>query len=281
MGMCPACGTVAASPLFQSGDYRYVSCDRCESARLDPLPSLDPASLYGPRYFHGGTVAGGYADYAADEDLHRRNARDRLARLAAVGATAPGRLIEVGSGYGYFLSEAEAAGWDVTGTDVSAHAREQAAGLGLRLASDPSKLNGPADVLAMFQVLEHMLDPWSTFELGLALVRAGGRVIVETWDRSHWVARRFGRRWQQVSPPAVVYMFTSAGLLLMARRAGLVDVVIRPSPKYVSIGAAAGHVTVDRPRLRPAFDRIAGSRIGRRPIRYGFGDLVTMTARRP
>ena len=272
---------MAASPLFAAGDHRYLVCDRCGSGRLEPIPTLDPASLYDTDYFIGGNVPGGYADYGVDEVLHRRNAQDRLSRLAAAGATPPGRLIEVGSGYGYFLAEARVAGWEVSGSDISLHAREQAAASGLDLAAELADLTGPADGLAMFQVLEHMLDPWSALEHGVALLRSGGRLIIETWDRSHWMARRLGRRWQQVSPPAVVYLFSSVGLEVMARRLGLVDVLVRPSSKVVSLGAVAGHLAVDRPRLQRLLGSFAGSWVGTRPIRYGFGDLVTLTARKP
>lgn len=279
--MCPACGTAAASPLFSARGYRYVVCDRCGSGRLDPIPELDPRSLYGADYFLGGTVPGGYADYGLDEDLHRRNARDRLSRLSTVGAAPPGRLLEVGSGYGYFLAEARAAGWEVAGTDVSPHARERSASLGVELVEGLDDLSGPADVLALFQVVEHMLDPWTSLEHGVALVRPGGCIIIETWDRSHWLVRRLGRRWQQVSPPAVVYLFSVEGLEAMAERLGLVDVAVRPTPKYVSIGAVAGHLAADRPRLRPLLGSLAGSRVGTRPVKYRFGDLVTLTARKP
>lgn len=121
--MCPACGSAEAGPLFDRGDHRYVACATCGSGRLYPLPVLDPADLYSAGYFVGGTVAGGYSDYAVDEPLHRRNAVDRLGRITGAGSRPPGRIIEIGAGYAYFLDEARRSGWEVAGTDVSAHAR--------------------------------------------------------------------------------------------------------------------------------------------------------------
>ena len=279
--MCPACGSTGTRPLFGSGGYTYRACATCGSARLDPLPAIDPASLYSADYFIGGTVAGGYADYGTDETLHRRNAVDRLERVAGAGLAPPGQIIEIGAGYGYFLDEARRAGWDVTGTDVSAHARERAAGLGLDVQADLGAVPGPADVLAAFQVLEHMHDPAGALAEAILLLRAGGLVIAESWDRSHWMARALGRRWQQVSPPAVVHLFTSEGLRALAGRLGLVDIEVRPTPKFVSLGAVAGHLATGRPRLKPTLDRAGASSLGRRPIKYGFGDLVTLTARVP
>jgi SAM-dependent methyltransferase len=279
--MCPACGSAETRPLFDSAGHTYRACVSCGSARLAPMPAIDPASLYSADYFVGGTVAGGYADYGKDEALHRRNAVDRLERVAGVGLAPPGRIIEIGSGYGYFLDEARRAGWDVTGTDVSAHARDRAAGIGLDVQADLGALHGSADVLAAFQVLEHMLDPAGALADGIRLLRAGGLVIAESWDRSYWMARALGRRWQQVSPPAVVHLFTTEGLGAMALRLGLVDIEVHPTPKFVSLGAVAGHLATGRPRLKPTLDRVGASSLGRRPIKYGFGDLVTLTARVP
>jgi SAM-dependent methyltransferase len=278
--VCPACGATSTSPLFTTGNHTFLSCTGCDSARLDPLPVLDPAEQYNVDYFVGGTVAGGYADYGVDESLHRHNAADRLKRIAAAGLSPPGTIAEIGSGYGYFLDEARRRGWEVTGTDVSAHARSRAAEIGIELTEDLAAASGPTDVVAAFQVLEHMIDPFPTLARAAAMVRPGGLVIIETWDRSHWLARRLGRRWQQVSPPSVVHLFTADGLRQMATRLRLVDVRVHQTSKYVSLGAVAGQLATGRPALRRPVERVRSSRLGNRAIKYGFGDLVTLTARR-
>jgi len=239
---------------------------------------MDPLNLYSVDYFVGGTVAGGYVDYGVDEPLHRRNAVDRLRRVADAGLEPPGRLVEIGAGYAFFLDEARRLGWEIAGTDISSYARARAAQLHIDLAAELVEVPGPADVLAAFQVLEHIVDPFAALASGVELVRRGGLVIVETWDRGHWMARALGRRWQQVSPPAVIHLFTAAGVEHLAARVGLVDVVIRATPKYVSLGAVAGQVATDRPRLKPPLERLRSSKLGRRSIKYGFGDLVTLTA---
>lgn len=279
--MCPACGGTETDPLFAAGEHRYVACSTCGSGRLAPIPSLDPAELYGADYFTGGTVPGGYADYGIDEALHRRNATDRLARIARAGFRSPGRVIEVGSGYGFFLAEARKQGWEIAGSDVSAHARSRAARLDIELVANTADLTGPADVLAAFQVLEHLADPFAVVMHGVELLRSGGLLIVESWNRNHRMARALGRRWQQVSPPSVIHLFTSDGMGRLAKRAGLADVAIRPTSKYVSLGAVAGQLTSGRSRWRGPIDRARASRLGVRPIKYGFGDLVTLTARKP
>ena len=83
--------------MFSRPGGAYVSCTTCGTARIDPLPEVtDAASLFDDDYFVGGAV-GGYADYDADEALHRRNARDRLARLPKV----PASVLDVGCASGF------------------------------------------------------------------------------------------------------------------------------------------------------------------------------------
>jgi hypothetical protein len=79
----------------------------------------------------------------------------------------------------------------------------------------------------------------------------------------------------------VVHLFTDDGLKQMATRLGLVDVEVHPTSKYVSLGAITGQVATGRPALQRPVERVRSSRLGSRAIKYGFGDLVTMTARRP
>lgn len=279
--MCPACGSSGIEPLFDIDDFHYVSCQDCGSGRLYPLPGPEVVGLYDRDYFEGGTVTGGYSGYGADEPLHRRNAHARLDIIRAAGKEPPGRIVELGSGYGFFLAEARAAGWDVTGADISSHARQASAALGVGITEGLAAVAATADVFAAFQVFEHMPDPFKAFQEGVSLLEPGGMVVVETWDRSHRLARIFGKRWQQASPPAVIHLFTGAGLRTMAARAGLENIAIQPSAKTVSVAAVSGQLATQHPRLERPLARIRDSRVGRRPLTYRLGDLVTLTARKP
>ena len=278
--MCPTCGGSAIEDLFTKDSYTYVACRDCGSGRLDPIPT-DTDRLYGGDYFEGGTVTGGYANYAADEQLHRRNASARLGIIHGTGGDPPGRILELGSGYGYFLDEAQRAGWTASGVDVSEHARRQAADLGVEVAPELASGDADEDVFAAFQVLEHMPDPYGALVTAVQRLAPGGLVVIETWDRSHWAARLFGRSWQQISPPAVIHLFTEGGLRTMAARLGLTDISVHPTPKLVSVGAVAGQLAMRYRGAEKVLHRAQASRLGTRAVRYGFGDLVTLTARKP
>lgn len=162
----------------------------------------------------GGSRAG-YATYAADEELHRRTATERIARLtAALGPGArPGSLVEIGSATGFGLLEAQRAGWQAVGVEISEwagnRARERGANVVHTLEEVP---DAPNDAVAFFQSLEHLPDPVAALKRSAELLRPGGVLVCETWDARSRTARLTGSRWQQLSPPSVLWLFTEQAI---------------------------------------------------------------------
>jgi SAM-dependent methyltransferase len=279
---CIACGEKATRPLFEKTGHRYVACTRCGLGRLDPLPSGDGLeALFGSGYFTG-SVTGGYDDYAGDEALHRSNARDRLALLERHGARPPGSLLDIGCALGFFLAEARAAGWNVVGVEVApsarAHAEER---LSLEVWSELDHLpHQPTfDVIGFFQVLEHLAEPDLALEAARAAILPGGRLAIETWDRSSRVARLLGWRWQQVSPPTVVWLFERHSLEILLQRHGWKVRWYGPIRKRVAARQVARLLEAEVPLLvRPIRLVLETPRLRRLSLRYSQGDLVTAIA---
>jgi SAM-dependent methyltransferase len=291
MPRCPACGRTESRRLFVVHDAAYVACLGCGLARIDPFPSTsDLLANFSSGYFEGADVAGGYDDYAADEPLHRRNARRRLARIArdrhrvANGGT--GSLLDIGCAYGYALDEARAQGWSVVGVEPAVAAAQRARTLGMpifpvteaALAEQPDGF----DVVCMCQVLSHVPDPFSAIASAAKCLKPGGILFIETWRRDALLARLSGRHWHVIAPPTVVWLETSASIRRALGRVGLDIVGWTRGRKTVSLGLVAS-LLADRPPgpLAAAARRIAHSRWARSSLIYPFADLVWVTARRP
>lgn len=285
---CWGCGSSAWRPLFTIRGYDYVACTLCGLARLDPVPSADEAAgHYGEGYFRAAAAAGptgGYRDYGVDADLHRRNGRDRLRLLAAVGLP-PGPVLDVGCAHGYFLDEVRRAGRPIVGVEPSPFARAEAE----LLLGQPVHASlvdvAAAPVMAavtFFQVLEHTVDPGAAVRAAVERLQPGGLLAVETWDRASLVARASGRRWSQLTPPSVVTLLdrSSAGRLLAG--AGLRVEQVRRTSKVVSLGLVAGLVAEKAPRLAPVADAVTGRpSLAGAGVRYALGDVITLVARVP
>jgi SAM-dependent methyltransferase len=261
------------------GEYSYVACDRCGAVRLQPFPTPDvAAALYGDDYFTA-AAHGGYADYAADAAIHRRNGRARVRRLGA--APQPGAvLVDIGCAYGFTLQAAREQGWAPQGVELNAAARAACAADGFPVAEALAGLGlaaGSVQAVTMFQVLEHLPDPAAALRDAAALLAPGGSLLIETWDRRSLIARVMKARWQQATPPSVLWLFDEADLRRLCTAAGLELVAWRRSMKWVSIGLVAGQLANRGSRLGRAID----GRLHRLALPYALGDLVTARIRKP
>ncbi|MBM4395998.1 MAG: class I SAM-dependent methyltransferase [Deltaproteobacteria bacterium] len=282
MSRCPVCGNGSA-PLCRVGAWTYLSCPSCGVAWLDGVAGAPEApALYDEAYFRG-AAHGGYPDYLADEELHRRNARDRLGWISEAGLAVPGALLDVGCAAGFVLDEARIAGWRVAGVDLSPFAIRVARDrFGLRVWGRLAEVDAPDgtfDVVTFFQVLEHMPDPAAALAKAARLLRPGGLLLVETWDRDSLVARWLGRLWQQVTPPSVVFLFGRESLGRLLAVSGFGEITSRAVAKRVRLRHALALLADKHPRLLgPVARGAARLRLDRLAVPYRLGDLVIVTA---
>jgi SAM-dependent methyltransferase len=231
---------------------------------------------------------GAYDDYAADEQLHRDNARRRLARIAKHrGALTPRSLLDIGCAYGYALDEARAAGWAAVGVEPSPEASFRARASGLPVFSDVAAATSAHpegfDVVCLCQVLSHVPDPLSTVASAAKSLKPGGLLFIETWRRDAWPARIAGPHWHVIVPPTVVWLETSRSIRSLLDRVGLEVVDWTRGRKKVSAGLVSSLLgTAPLPgALVGAARRVGQSRWARAAVRYPFDDLVWVTAEAP
>jgi SAM-dependent methyltransferase len=158
----------------------------------------------------------------------RRNARLMLNVLN--GRNSKGSVLEIGCSYGFFLDAARRDGWQTTGIEVdrsaASHAKET---LGLRvfagtLESEIANLNPPYDAIVSFHVIEHLRDPIGFLKICKSLLRKGGILILKTPNVGSWIAKKAGRSWQWLCPPAHIHLFGPKSLeIALAKTGFLVD----------------------------------------------------------
>lgn len=278
-GRCLACGAEEPRATLEQDLYRYAVCGLCGTASLET--GWDHAD-YGAGYFTHG-ASHGYYDYERDKRLHLETAGMRLDALAAV-VSSPESIVDVGAALGYTLEVARRRGLEALAVEHSEYAAGRLAELGYTVHPNLGALP-PASTGAVLlgQVLEHMPQPDRALREAFDALRPGGGLFVETWDFASPTARRFGTKWQQISPPSVVHLFTAEGLRRLLERTGFTEVEIRPWQKRVSINGALGVMASKMPApLGKAMMRVAkATRIARIPVTYRFDDLIAVTARKP
>ncbi|AMY11634.1 putative S-adenosylmethionine-dependent methyltransferase [Luteitalea pratensis] len=230
---CSTCGSRDADEVGRSRDHEFATCDnefvfvRCRACGLTYLRNR-PAphtlgTIYPPSYYR-------YAAFLGPVTTRLRavvqGGRVRmLRRWLSPGAT----VMEVGCGEGQLLQAIKADGdpsWRVVGVDISEDACEALRRTGLEMrCAQFEDLDWPAstvDLVIMNQVIEHLADPRACVARAAALLRPGGRLLIETpsvgsWDRDWVAADRWGgwhcpRHWSLYTRDSLSGLLEQQGL---------------------------------------------------------------------
>jgi len=220
---CLLCGGRDFFPLnsFVLNNKRFhtVRCVRDGMMWLDPQPTEQfYRKLYGEVYHATGPddplLEQATLDVHSKTEELRRVAELRLDQIEQ--STGKGALLEVGFGSGAMLEAAGRRGWRVVGLELDQGCvdRMRAAGITahncslLEYKAEPKKF----DVLAMYSVIEHTLNPAAYLEKAFQLLKVGGILVLRLPDT------------EADGPPASliahVYHFNAHTIMVLLRRCG-------------------------------------------------------------
>lgn len=187
MTSCLLCRLSKTRPFIREGEWQYLRCVNCGLIFLEPQPSK-------------GFLHSHYQDYLP-ADLQGIESWRKLmgqvfaksARLIQQAIPLPGRLLDIGCGYGFFLEEMARLGWQVEGIEISAtgirYAREK---LGLNVSDGPLPRpdwqDNCYDVITLFYVIEHLQNPMDVLREAHRLLRTGGLLLLR-WPHTAPIAR--------------------------------------------------------------------------------------------
>jgi SAM-dependent methyltransferase len=293
MRPCPSCGAHGAAVRYDFGREKIVRCPSCTLLYLDPWPTEEETrAVYGDSYFQNPRFMSGdsrslfgYADYIAERFIKQEQyvhiVRVILGHLPPLDR--PPRLLEVGCGFGYFLDTAFEEGFDVAGIEFNRHAVERlrqkyAFPILFGALEDMELSTGYYEAVAMFDVIEHLRDPFRALDRIHRTLAPGGLLIVATPNAESWVSRLLGKRLEDFRRTREhLFFFGHGSLTRILDRHGFDLVSVR------SIGHTftLGHL-LDRLALynRPLFTalRRGVTRVGLASVRVRINPLTKMLA---
>jgi SAM-dependent methyltransferase len=227
---CLICGASAKAPVCQKFNLDIIRCKRCGFVYANPrLTKDDLWTRYSSAYFWDEYLPS-YGVHDGQFDLRDFDIRyHAMLEMVAARVPPPGNLLEIGAGAGFFLKAAERAGWKVSGTEILEAGIDFARSrLGLEITHEAAEqLGAPdrsADVVAMFEVIEHLLDPRVVLRRVRSVLRPGGLVVLSTPNFNSLSRRALGSGWAVLSPAEHVYYFTKGSLRQLLTQAGFSDV---------------------------------------------------------
>lgn len=241
VGVCNLCGSTECRRSFSRNGWQIRICAQCGLGRTDPRPT--PQSLgkcYGEDYWRRGFKGEQYTPKEIKHLLYRYGRRARYLKRYKRG----GHLLEIGTGFGFFLESARRRGFEVQGIEYSAWVAEKARSmfnLPIRNTSvadfDPG--NFKYDLIVAWHVLEHLPNPLETMQRIRAWLKDDGILTVEVPNCGSVDAARLGDKWEGWTAPHHLWHFTPKTLQQMLEKAGF----------YV-VGTKYGRSTYIRHRLK-------------------------------
>ncbi len=209
MAACPRCNHHIASVRYDYGAEKILKCQACRLLYLHPWPAPEETrAVYGETYFEnaaflrgGNHSLFGYADYVAErmnkQPQFAKIAREVRSLLVPLGRTP--RLLEIGCGFGYFLDEAFEEGFSVAGLEFNPQAvarleRKYAFPIQSGSVEEAALERGSFDAVAMFDVIEHLRDPFHSLDKIYDALTPGGLIAISTLDAESIVSRVIGKR---------------------------------------------------------------------------------------
>ena len=205
---------------FVKKGHLYHRCGACGHVFVWPQPTEEENAAH---YRLGSATQFLTAIRPWFEELARR----RVELLAQIPDCAPGRLLDLGAGQGFFVKKARDCGWQAEGVESSADAvRFGADDLGVELieadlvealANQPS---GTWDVLTLWHSLEHTEDPGRVLRQSRRALRPGGCLVLNSPNLDSTIYRMLGRHWTWIYCPGHLQYFSLRSLSDWLEREG-------------------------------------------------------------
>ena len=239
---CPLCGgthlkrVMTCTDFYASGEqFDVMSCEDCGFTFTQDVPVEAEIGRYyeTPDYIsHSDTKKG-----AMNAVYHqvRKYMLGKKARLVAKESHRKrGRLLDIGTGTGYFAATMEQLGWKVEAIEKNAQARvfaEEHFGLEVKGEEALQEFeSGSFDVITLWHVMEHLEHLDETWECLRELLSDRGVLIVAVPNCSSYDAGKYGEYWAAYDVPRHLWHFTPVTIQQLASKHGFIMAARHPMP---------------------------------------------------
>ena len=187
MTHCLICSSSNHEPMQEVDSYQLLRCVRCGSIWVDPQPSIQQCLEHHRNSFRGYYGCGIEDFYRYKGPTFSQEVKLKRNRLSLVQKFCEGggerRLLDIGTGQGLFPLLARQLGWEAYCTEINEEEVSFLARIkGLKCwSANLTELSLPSDffdIVTMWHVLEHTLNPLETLQEIRRILRPGGFCVV-------------------------------------------------------------------------------------------------------
>lgn len=208
--VCPLCFSRRARFFTKKNIYVFYRCIDCKTIFLSSLPSQKILNSYYENSFS-------YGDGLRNENIIRKRSNIILRTIRSLAPQAK-TICDVGSGYGFFLDEAQRAGYKVTGIEPSQQLLHHATS-NFKMAIYAGKLKDYSekkhklfDVVTCIHVIEHVTEPQTFITQLWKLVKPGGILYLETPNSDSHLLNAEKDHYTFLIPPEHLWIFSKRSI---------------------------------------------------------------------
>ncbi|WP_321334055.1 class I SAM-dependent methyltransferase [uncultured Bacteroides sp.] len=239
---CPLCGSTHLRPFLTCRDF-YASgepfelfrCDDCSFTFTRGFPVEAEIGKYyeTPDYISHSDTKKGAMNFIYH--LVRRYMLAKKARLVSREAhLRVGKILDIGTGTGYFANAMQMRGWEVEAIEKNAAARAFAQEhFALKVKSEDALSTfgaGTFDVITLWHVMEHLEHLNETWERFSELLTEKGVLIIAVPNCASYDAERYGEHWAAYDVPRHLWHFTPATMQQWGAKNGFILAARHPMP---------------------------------------------------
>jgi 2-polyprenyl-3-methyl-5-hydroxy-6-metoxy-1,4-benzoquinol methylase len=229
---CPACGASSKAPKFEKNGINYVECNQCRTFYVNPRPTSDVLDWFyrgSPNYAYWNEVI-----FPATESVRRERIFaprvDRLLTLCRKYEVRTSSILEVGAGFGTFCGEVKnrSVFTRVVAVEPTPDLAKTCRERGLEVLEMPVEsiqldAGGLFDVVASFEVIEHLFAPVDFVGHMTRLLRPGGILMLTCPNGQGFDIETLGKASNTVdhehlnyfNPESLAKLLTSCGLEIL------------------------------------------------------------------
>jgi len=170
--------------LKKIGKFKIIDCKHCQFIHVHPLPSkIKLIDLYEKKYYT--KIKPNYIKkYKKERDYWNLIFDEKLKFLDTKIGRKNKSIFDLGSGSGYFLKRAKEKGWIVNGIEPNIFAANHSKKIGIPVINgffeniDIGKME-KFDVVNLFDVLEHVPEPFELLDKCKKLLKSKGIIVIE------------------------------------------------------------------------------------------------------
>lgn len=204
--LCPICKSLQTRPFACKDNFPFYRCKPCKTIFLKNVPSALFLNSYYSKTFL-------YSDGDINEPIIRKRDPLILARLKSIAPSAK-TLCDVGSGFGYFLDDAQTRGYTVCGIEPSKKlARDSRRNYKLLVYEGSldeyiKDSKDTFDIVTCIHVIEHVRNPKDFIKKLTSLVKPGGILYIETPNSDSHLLYVEKERYTFLIPPDHLWLFS-------------------------------------------------------------------------